>query len=68
MNDMCGIDVRDAAMKRAFSAEDSFHRNPGALPQAEDEAAPLALNKSWGDAPGCGRSRAFGAEGPFDER
>gem|GEM_PF-6892294 len=32
-------------MKRAFSAVTWAFRDPGALPQASDDSAPLALNK-----------------------
>jgi hypothetical protein len=41
-----------ARLRRAFSAGLPLERDPGALPQATDEAAPLALNRNWGAAPG----------------
>jgi hypothetical protein len=32
------------ALNRAFSAGDAWHQGPGAMPQASNEVAPLALN------------------------
>jgi hypothetical protein len=44
-NVMCGIEATRARLSRAFSAHSDAVNIPGALPQAGDEAAPLALNR-----------------------